>query len=119
MAINVAQEVATHRHMSMSAENFMGTHHFDIFRDAFCHYGGRNKHWISTENSRKNRLVEKCCVPIKGHGSTNANSSFGRCESVKLGSCLGSLVVVLTSLELLNSLGCKLCQPCPDCFGVF
>ena len=32
MAINVAQEVATHRHMSMSAENFMGTHHFDIFR---------------------------------------------------------------------------------------
>ena len=67
MAINVAQEVATHRHMSMSAENFMGTHHFDIFRDAFCHYGGRNKHWISTENSRKNRLVQKCCVPIKGH----------------------------------------------------
>ena len=42
MAINVAQEVATHRHMSMSAENFMGTHHFDIFQDAFCRSGGRN-----------------------------------------------------------------------------
>ena len=27
----------------------MGTHHFDIFRDAFCHYGGRNEHWMSRE----------------------------------------------------------------------
>ena len=53
----------------------LGTHHVDIFRDAFCRYGGRKQHWMSREIPLR---IDWFKSAVSGHDSaaTSMNRDF-------------------------------------------